>query len=271
MLQMSSMGHFARECNVKTVDDKARYSAFKVTEVKTDEPKALVSVDSMVNWSDHAAENKTSELEKNLLRRRLKPLLLKVVKAGDDAMQFLPPSLELIAHPIQTQRPYASCDSSLKDQDKDFPPCCDIKSPPFLFICRESNVKTQISTAGSPNSVPCKSKAAYVLTGSRNSSASVTAGGSDPAASRKDPAALFLAGRPVFCGWFNPAARPNFSHHLYILDNMYGLNLYDPSMNEGHGVLLLSLSSVKGERHCPNLDELEMVRFRKSTIRKSMA
>ncbi|GJX99255.1 hypothetical protein Tco_0356274 [Tanacetum coccineum] len=52
------------ECNVKTVDDKARYSAFKVTEVKTDEPKALVSVDSMVNWSDHAAENKTDEVAK---------------------------------------------------------------------------------------------------------------------------------------------------------------------------------------------------------------
>ncbi|GJY04675.1 ribonuclease H-like domain-containing protein [Tanacetum coccineum] len=58
------LGHFARECNVKTVDDKARYSAFKVTEVKTDEPKALVSVDSMVNWSDHAAENKTDEVAK---------------------------------------------------------------------------------------------------------------------------------------------------------------------------------------------------------------
>ncbi|GJX35978.1 putative ribonuclease H-like domain-containing protein [Tanacetum coccineum] len=58
------LGHFARECNVKIVDDKARYSAFKVTEVKTDEPKALVSVDSMVNWSDHAAENKTGEVEK---------------------------------------------------------------------------------------------------------------------------------------------------------------------------------------------------------------
>ncbi|GJW25210.1 ribonuclease H-like domain-containing protein [Tanacetum coccineum] len=58
------LGHFARECNVKTVDDKARYSAFKVTEVKSDEPKALVSVDSMVNWSDHAAENKTGEVEK---------------------------------------------------------------------------------------------------------------------------------------------------------------------------------------------------------------
>ncbi|GKC67435.1 hypothetical protein Tco_1100033, partial [Tanacetum coccineum] len=34
------------------------------SEVKSDEPKALVSVDSMVNWSDHAAENKTGEVEK---------------------------------------------------------------------------------------------------------------------------------------------------------------------------------------------------------------
>nr|GFC34765.1 ribonuclease H-like domain-containing protein [Tanacetum cinerariifolium] len=41
------LGHFARECKVKIVDDKARYSVYKVTEVKTDEPKALVSDDSM--------------------------------------------------------------------------------------------------------------------------------------------------------------------------------------------------------------------------------
>ncbi|GKC73529.1 hypothetical protein Tco_1119412, partial [Tanacetum coccineum] len=27
--QSVQLGHFARECNVKTVDDKARYSAFK--------------------------------------------------------------------------------------------------------------------------------------------------------------------------------------------------------------------------------------------------
>nr|GEY08529.1 hypothetical protein [Tanacetum cinerariifolium] len=36
----------------------------QVTEVKTDEPKALISVDSMVNWSDHEAENKTGMVEK---------------------------------------------------------------------------------------------------------------------------------------------------------------------------------------------------------------
>nr|GEV18752.1 copia protein [Tanacetum cinerariifolium] len=57
------MGHFARECNVKKVDEKARYSAFKISEVKTEDPKAMVSVDSMLNWNEHEAENKTEESE----------------------------------------------------------------------------------------------------------------------------------------------------------------------------------------------------------------
>nr|GEX93224.1 ribonuclease H-like domain-containing protein [Tanacetum cinerariifolium] len=35
------LGYFARECNVKKVDEKARYSAFKISEVKTEEPKAM--------------------------------------------------------------------------------------------------------------------------------------------------------------------------------------------------------------------------------------
>nr|GEV65140.1 putative ribonuclease H-like domain-containing protein [Tanacetum cinerariifolium] len=55
------LGHFARECNVKKVDEKARYSAFKISEVKTKEPKVMVSVDSMLNWNEHEAENKTKE------------------------------------------------------------------------------------------------------------------------------------------------------------------------------------------------------------------
>nr|GEX52895.1 putative ribonuclease H-like domain-containing protein [Tanacetum cinerariifolium] len=55
--------HFARECNVKKVDEKARYSAFKISDVKIEEPKAMVSVDSMLNWNEHDAENKTEEAE----------------------------------------------------------------------------------------------------------------------------------------------------------------------------------------------------------------
>nr|GEV84166.1 copia protein [Tanacetum cinerariifolium] len=55
------LGHIARECNVKKVDEKARYSAFKISEVKTEEPKAMVSIDSMLNWNEHEAKNKTEE------------------------------------------------------------------------------------------------------------------------------------------------------------------------------------------------------------------
>nr|GEV82467.1 putative ribonuclease H-like domain-containing protein [Tanacetum cinerariifolium] len=44
------LGHFARECNVK-----------KISEVKTEEPKAMVSVDFMLNWNEHEAEHKPEE------------------------------------------------------------------------------------------------------------------------------------------------------------------------------------------------------------------
>nr|GEV18314.1 putative ribonuclease H-like domain-containing protein [Tanacetum cinerariifolium] len=57
------LGHFARECNVKKGDEKARYYAFKILEVKIEEPKAIVFVDSMLNWNEHEAENKTEEGE----------------------------------------------------------------------------------------------------------------------------------------------------------------------------------------------------------------
>nr|GEY37342.1 ribonuclease H-like domain-containing protein [Tanacetum cinerariifolium] len=57
------LGHFTRECNVKKVDEKARYSAVKISEVKTEDPKAMVSVDSMLNWNEHEAENKTEKGE----------------------------------------------------------------------------------------------------------------------------------------------------------------------------------------------------------------
>ncbi|GJS20711.1 hypothetical protein Tco_0449343, partial [Tanacetum coccineum] len=117
------------------------------------------------------------------------------------------------------------------------------------------------------DSVPCKSKAASVPAGSRNSSASVTAGGSDPAASRNRPAvnsagrpnptgrvgqaahpvaaqsnpagwskrpAPVSAGRPVSAGWLNPAARPYFRPSSVYLNNMYWPALYDPMyMNKG--------------------------------------
>ncbi|GJU74151.1 putative ribonuclease H-like domain-containing protein [Tanacetum coccineum] len=56
--QCSELGHFARECTGKKVDSKTRYSQFKIKELdKSEEPKALVLVDSMLNWSDHKSED----------------------------------------------------------------------------------------------------------------------------------------------------------------------------------------------------------------------
>ncbi|GJU70275.1 hypothetical protein Tco_1256534 [Tanacetum coccineum] len=46
----------ARECTGKQVESNARYSTFKIKELELDkpaDPKALLSVDSMVNWLDH--------------------------------------------------------------------------------------------------------------------------------------------------------------------------------------------------------------------------
>nr|GFB20326.1 hypothetical protein [Tanacetum cinerariifolium] len=117
------------------------------------------------------------------------------------------------------------------------------------------------------DSVPCKSKAAYVPTDSRNSSASVNAGRSDSAASRNRPIvnsagrpnpagrigkaahhsadqpypagwskrpAPISAGRPVFAGWFTPAARPYFRPSSAYFNNLYWPEIYDSMyMNEG--------------------------------------
>ncbi|GJT80385.1 ribonuclease H-like domain-containing protein [Tanacetum coccineum] len=138
----------------------------------------------------------------------------------------------------ETQRTYASCDSSLKTKTKDFPPAVDIKTLP------ESDVEDPNSTAGSPNSVPCKSKAASVPAGSRNSSASVTAGGSDPAASRNRPA-VNSAGRPNPTGRVGQAAHRAAAQskllvglkaqHLFLLVDQFCLG--DPSTDNDIGIV----------------------------------
>ncbi|GJT85063.1 putative ribonuclease H-like domain-containing protein [Tanacetum coccineum] len=196
-------------------------------------------------------------------------------------MQFLPSSMELSC---------PSHDKSGHTGNIDFPPAVDIKTLP------ESDVEDPNSTAGSPSfsclenvksprifySVPCKSKAASVPAGSRNSSASVTAGGSDPAASRNRPAvnsagrpnptgrvgqaahlaaaqsnpagwskrpAPVSAGRPVSAGWLNPAARPYFRPSSVYFHNMYWPELYDPMyMNEGRwGTAVKTSAGNKGK------------------------
>ncbi|GJR49538.1 hypothetical protein Tco_1400059 [Tanacetum coccineum] len=52
-------GHFARECWAKGGNDKQRYSSFKIQEIgkKEEDSKALISVDTLVDWTDHDGQS----------------------------------------------------------------------------------------------------------------------------------------------------------------------------------------------------------------------
>nr|GEV05391.1 putative ribonuclease H-like domain-containing protein [Tanacetum cinerariifolium] len=52
-------GHFARECRAKGGNDKQRYSSFKIKEIrkKEEDSKALITVDTLVDWTYHDGES----------------------------------------------------------------------------------------------------------------------------------------------------------------------------------------------------------------------
>nr|GEW03703.1 xylulose kinase-1 [Tanacetum cinerariifolium] len=52
-------GHFARECRAKGGNDKQRYSSFKIKEIgkKEEDSKALITVDTLVDWTNHDSES----------------------------------------------------------------------------------------------------------------------------------------------------------------------------------------------------------------------
>nr|GEV50297.1 putative ribonuclease H-like domain-containing protein [Tanacetum cinerariifolium] len=52
-------GHFARECRAKGGNKKKRYSSFKIKEIgkKEEDSKAMITVDTLVDWTDHDDES----------------------------------------------------------------------------------------------------------------------------------------------------------------------------------------------------------------------
>nr|GFA23984.1 ribonuclease H-like domain-containing protein [Tanacetum cinerariifolium] len=52
-------GHFARECRANRGNDKQRYSSFKIKEIrkKEEDSKALITVDTLVDWTYHDGES----------------------------------------------------------------------------------------------------------------------------------------------------------------------------------------------------------------------
>nr|GFB84947.1 hypothetical protein [Tanacetum cinerariifolium] len=104
--------------------------------------------------------------------------------------------------------------------------------------------------AGSRNSSASTSAGRSIHVASRNRSASIHAGRSIPTASRNRPASIhagrhipagrsnkptpFSAGRTIPTGWINHAARPFFRPTNLCFDNVYWPGIYNHmSMNEG--------------------------------------
>nr|GEW67418.1 hypothetical protein [Tanacetum cinerariifolium] len=52
-------GHFARECRANRGNDKQRYSSFKIKEIgkKEEDSKSLITIDTLVDWTDHNGES----------------------------------------------------------------------------------------------------------------------------------------------------------------------------------------------------------------------
>nr|GEU84832.1 hypothetical protein [Tanacetum cinerariifolium] len=52
-------GHFSRECRANGGNDKQRYSSFKIKEIgkKEEDSKALITVDTLVDWTNHDSES----------------------------------------------------------------------------------------------------------------------------------------------------------------------------------------------------------------------
>ena len=58
------IGHFLRECTEKTADDKTSYSAFKIKELEAGQSKAMLSVDSCIDWKEHEYDDAESSASK---------------------------------------------------------------------------------------------------------------------------------------------------------------------------------------------------------------
>ncbi|GJX55590.1 hypothetical protein Tco_0285487 [Tanacetum coccineum] len=150
------------QCTGKQVESNARYSAFKIKELEHDKPadhKALLSVDSMVNWLDHeeSADDKhlvTSQVLTCPFGCHDKYAELK--KEFDDLeVQYKEYYIQVQAYKntLKTLEQQKACDKSLKPKTNDFASCdsSDKSSSPksvesSVFSPRvvesESNLKT---------------------------------------------------------------------------------------------------------------------------------
>nr|GFA32921.1 hypothetical protein [Tanacetum cinerariifolium] len=208
------LGHFARECNVKKVDEKSRYSAFKILEVKSEEPKAMVSVDSMLNWNEHDAENKTEEAEQvyglmagfesdfavhagnavggvNPVAAEFAMMGISLKLALEEKVRILSANLENTTNTLKYSKTlYAQAKIKKQEWEIKF-----VESLARFNKCKSHLIKDCHVYDTVDNFPSVASAAATVPAGSRISSASTSAGRSIPAANKNRSASIYAGSR----------------------------------------------------------------------------
>nr|GEY92609.1 xylulose kinase-1 [Tanacetum cinerariifolium] len=90
------LGHFARECNVKKVDEKARYSAFKISEAKIEkkewEVKLVESLARFDKWKE-PSKNLAKLINSSMTTKTKLGLGFKKYFGIDEAFDLLTPSI----------------------------------------------------------------------------------------------------------------------------------------------------------------------------------
>nr|GEZ14320.1 retrotransposon protein, putative, unclassified [Tanacetum cinerariifolium] len=248
----SQLRHFERECNVKKVNEKAWYSAFKISEVKTEEPKATVSIDSMLNWNEHEVEHKPEEGE-----QVYDPAINAVGSVYDAAAEFAMMEIssklglgfkeyfgsdevfDLSTPSIFDPKPVTRKVKSLYerfvkagDTHEVSPSITGTFMPAsFQSVLKETQVTFASVPAGSRNSLASTSAGRSIPAASRNRSASIHAGRSIPAASKNRSASIH-AGRSI------PAASRNRSASIHA-----GRSIHAASRNRP--------ASIHADKHIP--------------------
>nr|GEX22026.1 ribonuclease H-like domain-containing protein [Tanacetum cinerariifolium] len=198
------LGHFARECNVKKVDEKARYSAFKISETTEAEQAYGLIAGFKSDFVYHAGNTAGS----------VNPA------AAEFAMMGISHKKEWEVKFVESlaSKSYLIKDCDVYDTVENFP----------SIISKAASVP-----AGSRNSSASISADRSIPAASRNKSASIHTGRHIPAGRCNKPTP-FPAGRCVPTGWTNHAARPFFRPTNLYFDNVSWPGIYDHmSMNEG--------------------------------------
>nr|GEX53954.1 ribonuclease H-like domain-containing protein [Tanacetum cinerariifolium] len=232
------LGHFARECNVKKVDEKARYSAFKISETKEAEQvyglMAGFESDFAVPARNTAGGVNPATVEFAMMgislkvqtcpfgyevcdlstpivfdpepdNREVKSLYERFVKAVKS-----PRHQKLMTlHPVfQVPRPMTPSLLLIKSHlIKDYNVHDTVDTFPYV-VSKAASVP-----AGSRNSSASISAGRYIPTGSRTRSSSIHAGRSIPTASRNRSTSIY-AGRSILAASSNRPASIHAGKHI---------------------------------------------------------